>query len=382
MHRISYYQYKVREKHERKGTILGKNSYIVALPFGVFEKVLSDNSNQVIADTIHSLKQRLKGEDFGILGQIRKTVLQLSAPPQLVQELKNEMKSARMPWPGDEGEQRWEQAWIAIKKVWASKWNERAYFSIRKIYAEVVKGLGETLVGAYPGRALSFVCKKMDLDSPKVLGYPSKPIGLFIKRSIIFRSDSNGEDLEGYAGAGLYDSVPMDKEEKVALDYSTDPLIVDSKFRDSILSNIAKAGHAIEELYGSPQDIEGVVKDCTCQEAEETIEELRSEAKMWERNAQKLMIDLELLMKELEFGDQSRRQADLDLELSTVCSERDGLKQEIEQLRTVIEEAQMASEISIFQTDGINYIKKELEEEIKFHKESNANLTINLKKSQ
>jgi alpha-glucan, water dikinase len=110
---------------------------------------------------------------------------------------------------------------------------------------QVVKGLGETLVGAYPGRALSFVCKKSVLNSPKVsmkysihccfklmvrnipkissnicttsfsllnselqkqvLGYPSKPIGLFIKRSIIFRSDSNGEDLEGYAGAGLYD---------------------------------------------------------------------------------------------------------------------------------------------------------------------------------
>lgn len=68
-----------------------------------------------------------------------------------------------------------------------------------------MNGLGETLVGAYPGRALSFICKKSDLDSPKVLGYPSKPIGLFIKRSIIFRSDSNGEDLEGYAGAGLYD---------------------------------------------------------------------------------------------------------------------------------------------------------------------------------
>ncbi|KAF6151090.1 hypothetical protein GIB67_042425, partial [Kingdonia uniflora] len=40
-----------------------------------------------------------------------------------------------------------------------------------EIYAEVVKGLGETLVGAYPGCALSFVCKKMDLDSPKELGY-------------------------------------------------------------------------------------------------------------------------------------------------------------------------------------------------------------------
>ncbi|KAJ6313408.1 hypothetical protein OIU77_014837 [Salix suchowensis] len=64
----------------------------------------------------------------------------------------------------------------------------------------------------------------------QVLGYPSKPIGLFIRRSIIFRSDSNGEDLEGYAGAGLYDSVPMDEEEKVVLDYSSDPLITDEKF--------------------------------------------------------------------------------------------------------------------------------------------------------
>lgn len=70
---------------------------------------------------------------------------------------------------------------------------------------QVVKGLGETLVGAYSGRALSFVTKKSDIKNPKVLGYPSKRVGLFIKQSIIFRSDSNGEDLEGYAGAGLYD---------------------------------------------------------------------------------------------------------------------------------------------------------------------------------
>ncbi|CAI0431047.1 unnamed protein product [Linum tenue] len=137
-----------------------------------------------------------------------------------------------------------------------------------EIYAEVfppttqvVKGLGETLVGAYPGRALSFICKKSDLNSPQVLGYPSKPIGLFIRRSIIFRSDSNGEDLEGYAGAGLYDSVPMDEEEKVVLDYSSDPLMIDDNFQKSTLSKIASAGHAIEELYGSPQDIEGVVRD-------------------------------------------------------------------------------------------------------------------------
>ncbi|PSS28509.1 Alpha-glucan water dikinase [Actinidia chinensis var. chinensis] len=271
----------------------------VALPFGVFENVISDGLNQGVAKKLQFLKEKLGKGDFSALGEIRKTVLELAAPSQLVQELKNKMQTSGMPWPGDEGQQRWDQAWMAIKKVWASKWNERAYFSTRKvkldhdylcmavlvqeiinadyafvihttnpssgdsseIYAEVVKGLGETLVGAYPGRALSFVSKKNNLNSPQVLGYPSKPIGLFIRRSIIFRSDSNGEDLEGYAGAGLYDSVPMDEEEKVVLDYSSDPLIIDAKFRQSILSSIACAGSAIEELYGSPQDIEGVVRD-------------------------------------------------------------------------------------------------------------------------
>ncbi|KAI3891255.1 hypothetical protein MKX03_033151 [Papaver bracteatum] len=251
----------------------------IALPFGVFEEVLSEGSNKEVAEKLQSLKKRLGNGETETLGEIHKTVLGLAAPPQLVQELKNKMQSSDMPWPGDEGEKRWDQAWMAIKKVWASKWNERAYYSTRadyafvihttnpssgdssEIYTEVVKGLGETLVGAYPGRALSFICKKDDLDSPKLLGYPSKPIGLFIRRSLIFRSDSNGEDLEGYAGAGLYDSVPMDEEEKVVVDYSTDPLIMDSNFRNKILSSIARAGHAIEELYGSAQDIEGVVKD-------------------------------------------------------------------------------------------------------------------------
>lgn len=54
----------------------------------------------------------------------------------------------------------------------------------------------------------------------------------------------------------------MDAEEEVALDYSSDPLMIDSDFRNSILSSIASAGKAIEDLYGgSAQDIEGVVKD-------------------------------------------------------------------------------------------------------------------------
>ncbi|KAL0385508.1 UNVERIFIED_CONTAM: Alpha-glucan water dikinase, chloroplastic [Sesamum radiatum] len=53
----------------------------------------------------------------------------------------------------------------------------------------------------------------------------------------------------------------MDEEEQVVLDYSSDALIIDGNFRHSILSSIARAGSAIEDLYGSAQDIEGVVKD-------------------------------------------------------------------------------------------------------------------------
>jgi alpha-glucan,water dikinase len=93
------------------------------------------------------------------------------------------------------------------------------------------------------------------------LGYSNKPIGLFIRQSIIFRSDSNGKDIEGYAGSILYDSVPMDEEEKRTIDYSSDPLVVDHNFRENILSKISQVGLAIKELYGSPQDVEGVVKD-------------------------------------------------------------------------------------------------------------------------
>ena len=53
----------------------------------------------------------------------------------------------------------------------------------------------------------------------------------------------------------------MDELEKVVLDYSVDPLINNRKFRQSVLTSIAHVGNAIEKLYGSPQDIEGVVKE-------------------------------------------------------------------------------------------------------------------------
>ena len=73
--------------------------------------------------------------------------------------------------------------------------------------------------------------------------------------------------------------------------------------------------------------------------AEDTIEELRAEAKMWERNARKLMLDLEILRK--EFSDRSKKHADLDMELSAACTERDSLKKEVEQLKLMFKESML-----------------------------------------
>ncbi|CBI30188.3 unnamed protein product, partial [Vitis vinifera] len=116
--------------------------------------------------------------------------------------------------------------------------------------------------------------------------------------------------------------------------------------------------------------------------AEDTIEELRAEAKMWERNSQKLMLDLEILRK--EFSDQSKNQATLDMELSAAYSERDALKKEIDQLKILLEESKMKQAMgeSTFQDEGATHIQKELEDEIKFQKESNANLALQLRRSQ
>ena len=192
------------------------------------------------------------------------------------------------------GIENWSAAWTCIKRVWASKWNDRAYLSRRvrgiahqdlfmavliqqvieaeyafvihtvnpatgnadEVYAEIVMGLGETLVGNYPGRALSFISDKKT-GQPRITAFPSKSTGLY-GGGLIFRSDSNGEDLPGYAGAGLYDSVMLDPPREVSLDYSQDRLLLDENFRTNALKAVAKIGLAVEEGLASAQDIEGV----------------------------------------------------------------------------------------------------------------------------
>lgn len=117
--------------------------------------------------------------------------------------------------------------------------------------------------------------------------------------------------------------------------------------------------------------------------AEATIEELRAEARMWEQNARRLMFDLEKMRKDL--SDQSMHCASLEMQLSESHRECDGSKQKIEQLKILLEESvakQTTTEKLKFQAKEMDNFQKEIEDELKFQKETNADLALQLKKTQ
>jgi alpha-glucan,water dikinase len=284
----------------------------VALPFCTFDAVLTHPDNEPIMSELVRLRDDLRGMDFSqtatfesTLARMRAVIQDMVPTDELTREMSTAFAAERLDWPEGRfgpasrgGSGAAAQAWAAITGVWASKYNERAVLSCRKaglthedvsmavlcqpvvqaryafvlhttnpqtsdpneIYGEVVCGMGEALVGNFPGRAMSFVANKNDLTNPRVIGFPSKANGLFTDRpTLIFRSDSNGEDLEGFAGAGLYDSIQMHEATMRAVDYSTDPMVSDEQFRGQALAAIAHAANEIELALGSPQDIEGCI---------------------------------------------------------------------------------------------------------------------------
>jgi alpha-glucan,water dikinase len=90
--------------------------------------------------------------------------------------------------------------------------------------------------------------------------FPNKSIVLKNK-GIIFRSDSNTEDLEGFAGAGLFDSIPISEHQEVHMSYSMNEIFSDDKFVASMMNKISQLGVEVENIYNYPQDIEGVIYD-------------------------------------------------------------------------------------------------------------------------
>lgn len=261
----------------------------LALPFGVFEAVLKALENEAVAAELAVAEKRLSKEGQSVLSSMRAIMQKLSAPQPLRQALLSAWQAQQLPAVS------WEETWSAVKRVWASKWNDRAYYSRttlgiphedlmmavliqqvvaadyafvthtvnpltgndEEIFAEVVLGLGETLVGNSPGRALSFTYRKNDGEI-HLFSYPSKRAARY-GSGVIFRSDSNGEDLEAFSGAGLYDSYLAQPPNSRALDYTHEPLVWDADFRRQLLSEIGRAALEVENAMGAAQDIEGAV---------------------------------------------------------------------------------------------------------------------------
>ncbi|XP_038973622.1 alpha-glucan water dikinase 2 [Phoenix dactylifera] len=88
----------------------------VALPFGAFEASISAEVNKDLAKKVSFFNGLVNGGDIAKLQMIQDAILEMKAPFQLMSELKYKMRSSKLCWPGDEGEERWNQAWQAIKK--------------------------------------------------------------------------------------------------------------------------------------------------------------------------------------------------------------------------------------------------------------------------
>lgn len=282
-----------------------------ALAFGSFDEALKDAVNDAARETLTPLLAQLRALPIAdsvpdaLLASIQAGVKAMACPPTLKSSLLEALAAEKVAGSDalatDDPTTGWPAAWAAITSVWASKWNARAVSACRKarlshddlsmavlvqsvvpasyafvlhttnpvsndatqLYGELVIGLGETLVGAYPGRALSFTANKKGADGAEaatVTSFPSKPTALLLKSpSLIFRSDSNGEDLEGFAGAGLYDSIVMQAAMEEGVAYAADKLMTDSAGRAELLQRIATAGVVAEAALGSPQDVEGCV---------------------------------------------------------------------------------------------------------------------------
>lgn len=108
-----------------------------------------------------------------------------------------------------------------------------------EVYIELVQGFGEALVGNFPGSALRVIIAKEPLqalahtassshsllaavdsilrEAVTISAYPSKSSKLVLSSMandgassvMIFRSDSNGEDLEGYAAHPMSPSLTV-----------------------------------------------------------------------------------------------------------------------------------------------------------------------------
>ena len=266
-----------------------------ALPFGTFERALERDD-----ETRAALDVAVAAIDAATSAESRREALsdardiiatRLVCPEELEDALA--AASATLSATTDIA-----SLWNAVCGVWASKWTERAWLSRKscgiddddlnvavllmelvdaelafvahtanpvtgdedEIFGEICVGLGETLVGNDAGSALGFTVRK-STGEITVRSLPSKLCGRFAPAggTVIARSDSNGEDLEDFAGAGLYDSITAAPTESRVVDYTQTSVVWNADARDALIRRVADVASAVAAARGKPQDIEGAV---------------------------------------------------------------------------------------------------------------------------
>ncbi|CAG9461027.1 unnamed protein product [Pedinophyceae sp. YPF-701] len=277
-----------------------------ALPFGAFERCLADPINSGAAAALE--KATVEAAGWGdapgapadALARCREAVASMQAPAELRAAVAGAAAACGAAENLASDDAAWDAAWSGIKEVWGSKWGELAWLARRQcgtpeddlrmsvliqpiapvayafvahtadpvsgergvVTAEVVPGMGESLVAAFPGRALRFTTAG---DGAEIKSLPAKRTKVVPPAAGAFmvRSDSNGEDLEGFAGAGLYASVMVgggDSRGETPWRITDEPLVWDGGLRSSITAEIVKVARAVEEAFGGvPQDVEGCV---------------------------------------------------------------------------------------------------------------------------
>ena len=266
-----------------------------ALPFGTFERALErDNETRdALAVAVAAIDAATSPESRReALSNARDIIATRLVCPE---ELENALAAAAATLSATTDIA---SLWNAVCGVWASKWTERAWLSRKscgiddadlnvavllmelvdadlafvahtanpvtgdedEIVGEICVGLGETLVGNDAGSALAFTVRKSTGDIT-VRSLPSKLCGHFAPEggTVIARSDSNGEDLEDFAGAGLYDSITAAPTESRVVDYAQTPVVWNADARDALIRRVAEVASAVAASRGKPQDIEGAI---------------------------------------------------------------------------------------------------------------------------
>ncbi|KAJ1609314.1 R1-like alpha-glucan water dikinase [Cryptosporidium canis] len=154
-----------------------------------------------------------------------------------------------------------------------------------EMYGELVIGLGETLVSNTLGKSMGFTAARKKnsknytdtdfIQKVNIVSFPSKSIAMFdiihvdgghsiqeygLPCNFIFRSDSNAEDIEGFAGAGVFQSIQLIDPTCKYVKYMDQKIIIDNSYRNEIIKMLAVVAFYIQDEFDQiPQDIEGCI---------------------------------------------------------------------------------------------------------------------------